>query len=433
MPTDHEQYLLELINRARADPAAEAARYGIDLNEGLPAGTITPDAKQPLAFDACLIEAARGHSQWMIDTDTFSHVGAGGSMPWDRAEDAGYDWDGMGENIAAKYTTAPSFDITAWVADLHEALFVDDDYPERGHRKNLCAGEFEDIGNGVVTGVYTIDQTDYNALMITEDFGYDGGGAVLTGVVYDDELVADDGFYTPGEGLGEVSLTAVRAADGSKFAATTFSSGGYNLPLPPGTYTVTAAGGQLAGSITASGVAVGSENVKVDFEGTADTTPPTVTAVTINACAIQRTRIVELALLFDDDVDVGAGSLALHNDTTGEEVAVCPEVLTVAGDSAAWDLAGLTLPDGRYTATLAAMGVADDAGWAMAADYAFTFHQLGGDANGDAEVGAADLSLLADHFDGTVNPWCDGDFTGDGAVSSADLSLLADGWDTALA
>ena len=30
-----EQYLLELINRARLNPAAEAARYGIDLNAGL--------------------------------------------------------------------------------------------------------------------------------------------------------------------------------------------------------------------------------------------------------------------------------------------------------------------------------------------------------------------------------------------------------------
>ena len=31
----YEQYLLELINRARADPGAEAARLGISLNQGL--------------------------------------------------------------------------------------------------------------------------------------------------------------------------------------------------------------------------------------------------------------------------------------------------------------------------------------------------------------------------------------------------------------
>ena len=47
--TPHEQYLLELINRARSDPGAEAARLGISLNQGLSPGTISGDAKQPLA------------------------------------------------------------------------------------------------------------------------------------------------------------------------------------------------------------------------------------------------------------------------------------------------------------------------------------------------------------------------------------------------
>ena len=40
-PTDLEQYVVELINHERANPAAEAALYHIDLNEGLPAGTIS--------------------------------------------------------------------------------------------------------------------------------------------------------------------------------------------------------------------------------------------------------------------------------------------------------------------------------------------------------------------------------------------------------
>jgi hypothetical protein len=61
-PTAYEQYILELINRARANPGAEAARLGIDLNQGLAAGTISTAAKQPLAFNPLLIDAARGHS-----------------------------------------------------------------------------------------------------------------------------------------------------------------------------------------------------------------------------------------------------------------------------------------------------------------------------------------------------------------------------------
>ena len=43
-PTAYEQYFLELVNRARANPGGEAARLGIDLNQGLAAGTISATA-----------------------------------------------------------------------------------------------------------------------------------------------------------------------------------------------------------------------------------------------------------------------------------------------------------------------------------------------------------------------------------------------------
>ncbi len=42
-PTAHEQYFLELVNRARANPGAEAARLGLGLNDGLAAGAIAAD------------------------------------------------------------------------------------------------------------------------------------------------------------------------------------------------------------------------------------------------------------------------------------------------------------------------------------------------------------------------------------------------------
>ena len=47
--TAADQYILELVNRARLDPAGEAARLGIDLNEGLAAGTISATPKDPYA------------------------------------------------------------------------------------------------------------------------------------------------------------------------------------------------------------------------------------------------------------------------------------------------------------------------------------------------------------------------------------------------
>src|SRR6185503_11110112 len=70
-PTANEVYEVELINRARANPSAEAARFGIALNEGLPAGTISTAPKQPLAINRFITDGARKHSQWMIDNDLF--------------------------------------------------------------------------------------------------------------------------------------------------------------------------------------------------------------------------------------------------------------------------------------------------------------------------------------------------------------------------
>jgi hypothetical protein len=102
--TANEQYLLELINRARLDPVAEASRYGLaDLNRGLAPGTLSASAIQALAPNELLNSAARGHSQWMLDVDQFSHTGAGGSSAGDRMSSAGYIFAGSwtwGENIS---------------------------------------------------------------------------------------------------------------------------------------------------------------------------------------------------------------------------------------------------------------------------------------------------------------------------------------------
>lgn len=75
-----EQYLLELINRARLDPLSEAERYNLGLNVGLASGTITGTAKEVLAPDTLLEQASQTHSEWMLDEDVFAHQGDGGSM-----------------------------------------------------------------------------------------------------------------------------------------------------------------------------------------------------------------------------------------------------------------------------------------------------------------------------------------------------------------
>lgn len=88
--------VLELINRARANSLHEVARNQSvsDLNQGLNPGPITTDTKQPLSFNSQLINAARDHSQWMLDNDIFSHTGVNGTSTGDRMTLAGYKFTG---------------------------------------------------------------------------------------------------------------------------------------------------------------------------------------------------------------------------------------------------------------------------------------------------------------------------------------------------
>jgi uncharacterized protein YkwD/fibronectin type 3 domain-containing protein len=280
-PTAVEQYVVELINRARANPAAEAARDGIDLNEGLKAGTISSAAKQPLALNPYLTDAARGHSQWMIDHDTFSHTGANGSNPADRMKASGYPFvapSAWSSNIALRSfkTAAPHNDV---FEAIHDDQFVDLAIPDRGHRVNMLAGNMKEVGVGGAYGQYSY----WTAEAITENFAASAGNSFLTGVVYTD-TVTKDNFYTPGEGLGGVTLTVTRSSDGATFTTQTWAAGGYSIQLAPGTYKVAASGGGLKSPITYNAVTIGSQNVKRDFvpAGTAPTPqpPPTPTPPT---------------------------------------------------------------------------------------------------------------------------------------------------------
>ena len=264
-PTAQEQYMIELINRARANPTAEAALDGVDLNEGLAPGTIPSSPVQPLAVNPALVQSARSHSQWMLANQTFSH-NEGTVGPSARMQNAGYVFNspsGSGENIAFR-ATAGVLVPTQTAAQEEQDLFVDSSSPGRPHRLNLLNANFAEVGAGLATGPYG----SYSSMFATQDFAYSAGnGPFLTGVAFNDARIHDN-FYEPGEGLGGVTITATRASDNAVFSTTTWASGGYSLAVPAGTYTVTATGPGLGSGITRSNVAIGSQNVKQDFTPT---------------------------------------------------------------------------------------------------------------------------------------------------------------------
>ena len=315
--TAYEQYMLELINRGRANPAAEAARFGIALNEGVSGTAITTAAKQPLAMNGFLTSAIRDHVGWLRVNSKFQHDGSGGSAPQGRMSAAGYEFAasyGSAENLGLTLGSSLG-DLADRVETLYRKLFVDEGVAGRGHRVNLLHASMEEVGVGVASGAYTYNGSNGTAIIAGQDFAYRDGNAFLTGVVYDDNLVPDD-FYSPGEGRNAFTVTAT-SSGGAAYTATTGIAGGYALLVPAGTYTVTATGPGISGVAKYSGVVVGGQNVKRDFEAgqfsAGGTTPAAVASVSKGTLSVNGTAKSEsISVLLEGStihVQVGATKL----------------------------------------------------------------------------------------------------------------------------
>ncbi len=268
-PTVWEQVLLERVNRARADPEAEADRHEIDLNEGLEPGTISPEPKPPLAMHPRLIAAAREHSEWMLAHDEFSHTGEGGSTVTERIESAGYILSGSwatGENLSQLGTTG-TLNMPSAVESMHEGLFH-----SPGHRRNMLSPDFVETGWGVIRGDVERDDPNnggthtWDVAFATEKFARSGAspGPFLVGVVSDDRN--GNRQYDAGEGVDDL---AVRPGAGQYYARTS-ASGGYAIPLGnmSGSLAVTLSGENWPNTITRY-IELTGDNIKLDFS-TAD-------------------------------------------------------------------------------------------------------------------------------------------------------------------
>lgn len=218
--TAAEQYMLELVNRARLDPLGEAARHGIDLNQSLSPGQLHGSARGVLAPDAALDLAATRHSSWMLATDVFSHTGVNGSTPSQRALAAGYDGWGAGENISWRGTTG-TLNLQAVIGQQHSDLFL-----SAGHRVNLLHDGYRDVGIAQEAGQFRYNGITYNASMVTQNFSSQPDVYYVTGVVYSD--LDGNRFYSIGEGRGG----AVFSTLGDR--TTSASAGGYALEAVEG-------------------------------------------------------------------------------------------------------------------------------------------------------------------------------------------------------
>ena len=81
-----------------------------------------------------LASAADLHSDSMAEDDFFSHTGIDGSSVGDRVKNVGYQYQTVGENIAAGYSTASAV-VTGWMNS-------------SGHRANILNADYAEIGIG---------------------------------------------------------------------------------------------------------------------------------------------------------------------------------------------------------------------------------------------------------------------------------------------
>jgi hypothetical protein len=271
-PSAREQEMLELLNRMRTDPAGEYARltqstdphvngaidfFDVDLDL-LAEQWSTLEAAAPLAWNTALYNAAVDHSVAMRTADQQSHQLPGEQSLADRITTAGYtNKQAWGENVYA-FTENVFHGHAGFAVDWGEGPGGIQD--PAGHRDNMMDPTFREVGIGIVEGSPGFDT---GPLLVTQDFGtrFSFGDPFVLGVVYKD---ADaDNFYDAGEGIAGATVTLT--GSGGTFTATSLTAGGYQVKVPNGTYTLTATGAGLEGTVSLGDVVVAGHNVKRDL------------------------------------------------------------------------------------------------------------------------------------------------------------------------
>lgn len=314
-PSNEEQYTLQLINRARTSADGLTILQSLVTNN---LATITPsttgtsgngtkwasgywksgiptvatsmnyfkvhpgDLKRqfmdlgipgtPLAWNEYLGNVASGYNAIVVAS---KGVGAGfphGLSPYadqnsfaayaKRYTDGGYgplnQINALGENIAPNFPADPLSAFAGFMIDwgLGSNGIQSQDPDWGSHRISLMGSDYVEIGISRMKGWTSTNVTE------TQEFGRRFNAIPnIVGAVFRD--MDGNVFYTPGEGLGQVTVKAVPVGGGTSYETTTYPSGGYALPVSnPGAYNVTFS--IPAGILKTVTVTVGNENVALD-------------------------------------------------------------------------------------------------------------------------------------------------------------------------
>ncbi|EJM74016.1 SCP/PR1 domain protein [Pseudomonas sp. GM49] len=130
-----------LLSARLGDWQAEGQKLLIELNAARAkprqCGPQSFAAAPPLAWNATLATAAEGNSRSMANHNYFDHKDRDGRTPGDRAELAGYDFQQIGENIAAGQDSVRKV-VEGWLTS-------------PGHCANLMNPQFRELGAAYAT------------------------------------------------------------------------------------------------------------------------------------------------------------------------------------------------------------------------------------------------------------------------------------------
>jgi hypothetical protein len=279
-PTDIQQFALELINWMRANPTEAAAYCGVDLNEGLPAGTISPEPKQPLALDGRLCASAEDQLVWVINENDgrLSHDGAFTRMHEHKHDyEPGYDLLPAAQNLAAGSYDPPRGFLSdprqPEIEELTRLFFKDTDTLSRGHRINMLSEYHQVVGIGITESDVTRSFGKDRFLFLGQDFanvisskpGWIQGKFIL-GTAYGD--YDGDNMYDPGEGIGGLKVKITSDELGVMYVTETNNAGGYQVFIDhqePAHYKVEFYNSFETKLLHEEVILLGSENVKVDY------------------------------------------------------------------------------------------------------------------------------------------------------------------------
>ncbi|MCB9867897.1 MAG: CAP domain-containing protein [Phycisphaerales bacterium] len=316
---DWDLYMLRLVNRARQNPAGEAARIGSD---------VTDDRAPvpPLAYQPEVGQAAVNHNTWMIANlgniasgsapDSFSHYetlnglssGAAatgtpsytGAMLGSRITATGFSWSAAGENIATRWSTITIPVDQARIDAAHQGW-----WESAGHRNNMLSTSYTVFGHRAESMSFApplggLPSPYDNVHFATQTFARPAGSPTtyIFGVFFDDK--DGSGNWTPRnlndalhEGRGNVPFDVYVAGTVTRVSGgTTLANGSFSVRVGNGLYDLEfdVAGGPVvienvlvnganrnAGDITVAGV-LGAEDPELFmqcFAGPGKTPAPT--------------------------------------------------------------------------------------------------------------------------------------------------------------